>query len=205
MDRTRARRRAFLMLAVVAFGSPLVRARDEPPALNPFGPDAPAVGRRDDARPGVVELSDGSKIAGAVYLTRDARLEIFDSDQKRKRPVPLSAVARIDAVVLREWTEREWRFAENASDAKVYTGRSYPAREVAYTLTLNDGRTIRGPLAALVYVRPEGAEPRRLILHQRDKGPVGTNLKSLVYVRSIRLGAATEAPPEPPARRKPQA
>jgi hypothetical protein len=197
VDRTRA----LPFLALLVCASISARARDEPPALNPFGAGAPSVGRRDDARPGVVELSDGTRIAGAVYLTRDARLDIFDADQRRKRPVPLSAVARIDAVVLREWDEREWRFAENASDAKVYTGRSYPAREVLYTLTLEDGRTIRGPLSALVYVRPEGAEPRRVVLHQRDKGPVGTDLKSLVYVRSIRLGAAAETPPEPPAGR----
>ena len=76
-QRTQAVRRLGL-LALAALGSPPARGQDEPPALNPFGPSAPTVGRRDDARPGFVELSDGSRIAGAVYLTRDARLEIFD-------------------------------------------------------------------------------------------------------------------------------
>lgn len=192
MERTRSRRGVLgAILTILALGLPLAHAQD-PPALNPFGPQSPTVGHRDDARRGTVALSDGTKLQGDIYLTRDARLEIDDQAQKRKRSVPLEAVSRIDAVVLREWNEREWRFAENASDAKVYTGHTYPARELAYTLILNDGRTIRGPLTALVYVRPEGDEPKRVILHKRDKGPVGTDLKSLLYVRSIHFDEDAE-------------
>ena len=36
-------------------------------------------------------------------------------------------------------------------------------------------------------IRPP--EPERYLLHKRDKGDPGTDLKSLVYVRSIQLGA----------------
>ncbi len=187
MDRTRRRFHPLTLLAAfLTIGLASAQAQEsEPPALNPFGPNAPTVGHREDARHGVITLSDDSRVVGEIYLTRDARLEIEDEDQKRKRSVPLDAIDRADAVVLREWVEREWRFAENANDAKVYTGRSYPSREVNYKLTLRDGRTIRGPLSALVYVRAEGGKPQRFLLHKRDKGPVGSDLKSLIYVKSI--------------------
>lgn len=199
MDRNRSHIHFLTTLLVgLAFAQTRTQAQD-PPALNPFGPSAPTVGQRDDARLGTVTLSDDSKLIGDVYLTRDARLEIEDQEQKRKRSVPLEVVNRIDAIVLREWVEREWRFSENASDTKVYTGRTYPAREVAYKLTLRDGRTIQGDLAALVYLRAEGEKPRKFILHKRDKGVVGADLKSLIYVKSITFEKPdAETDSEPP-------
>jgi hypothetical protein len=80
-------------------------------------------------------------------------------------------------------------FSEKCRDEKSYTGRSYPAREYVHKITLQDGKTVEGPLAAIVYVRTETeADPERYLLHKRDKGPAGGNLSSLVYVRSIKLG-----------------
>ena len=162
-----------------------VRA-DEPPALNPFGSSTPI---REDALPGYVELSDGTVHPGRLYLTRDTRLKILDDKLQRIREVPLPVVQRIDGVVQKEWVEKEWRFKENASDVKVYTGRTYPVREYSQTITLKDGRTISGSLSAILYVQAEGGdEPERYLLHLRDKGEAGTDLESLVYVRAIRLG-----------------
>ncbi len=182
----RARWGGLLIFAGLALACGSCAAGEEPPAVNPFGSPAD---RREDAVPGYVGLSDGSVRLGQVYLTRDARLKIFDDKQQRFRQVPLRAVRRIDAVVVKEWLEKEWRFKENANDAKVYTGRSYPAREYVHTLTLTNGQTIRGPLAAIVYVRAEGsAEAERFLLHKRDKGEAGAELRSLLYVRTVRLG-----------------
>lgn len=180
-----------------------VSAADDPPAINPFGATAP---EREDALPGYVELSDGSVHPGRVYLTREARLKVFDETEKRFRDVPLRAVKRIDCAVLKEWVEREWRFRENANDEKVYTGRNYPSREYVHTLTLTDGRTIRGPLSAIVYVQPSEGKAVRFLLHKRDKGPVGTDLKALKYVRSVRLGdeaAADQGKSAPKGERRP--
>lgn len=183
----------------VAVVAGLAARADEPPALNPFG--ASPTQERDDSVPGYVELSDGTISPGKVYLTRDARLKIHDASFKRQREVPLRAVRQIECAVKREWMEREWRFKETAADEKVYTGKSYPAREYAHTITLRDGRTITGPLAAIVYVEPDGAdasasaggaggagEAQRFFLRKRDKGEVGTDLKSLVYVKRVKLG-----------------
>jgi hypothetical protein len=182
------RQRVAVVLAAVGLLTPWQAAHGDPPELNPFGPEAGAA-ERQDAVPGYIELSDGTIRAGRIYLTRDARLRIFDARTERQRDVPLQAVRRLDCTIQREWLEPQWRFKENASNEKVFTGRSYPAREYLHTITLSDGRTLEGPLSALVYVAPEsGGEPEKFLLHKRDKGPVGMTLASLVYVRSIRLG-----------------
>ncbi len=174
--------------AVVFWAAALSAA--EPPTINPFGPPASeGQPERDDALPGCVELSDGSLHAGMIYLTRDKRLKIYDDRLERQREVPLQVVRRIDCKVKKEWMEKEWKFKETTSDEKILTGRSYPAREYLHTITLGDGRTITGPLAAIVYVRlaPQ-QEPERFLLNKRNKGEVGKTLKSMVYVKRITLG-----------------
>jgi len=162
----------------------------EPPALNPFGPaDSEGPPQRDDAVPGCLELSDGSVHPGLIYLTRDMRLKIYDDRLQRRREAPLQAVQRIECKIKKEWMEKEWKFKETTSDEKIYTGRSYPAREYLHTITLRDGRTITGPLAAIVYVQPAPQqEAERFLLNKRNKGEPGKSLKSLIYVKRITLG-----------------
>jgi hypothetical protein len=167
----------------------------EPPTIQPFGQP---ISTRDDAVPGVVELSDGSIHSGLIYLTRDKRLQIYDEQLQRQREVPLQAVRQIDCTVKREWIEKEWKFKETASDEKMYTGRGYPSREYLHTITLKNGRTITGPLSAIVYVEPQytsvrpkehsfPSKPESFLLHKRNKGEMGQDLKSLVYVKRIKL------------------
>ncbi|MBN1394095.1 MAG: hypothetical protein JW959_03635 [Pirellulales bacterium] len=166
-------------------------AAEQPPTIDPFGPKTE---RRDDALPGRIELSDGSSRSGAIHLTRDKCLTIYDERFQRQREIPLAAIARIDCKIEKEWMEREWKFKETTSDEKIYTGRTYPVRKYLHTITLRDDRTITGPLSALVYLRPkpespgEETKPLRFILHKRHKGKVGEELKSLVYVKRIEFG-----------------
>lgn len=174
------------ILILLSFSPEPTATADDPPALNPFG-DKEAV--RDDAVPGYLEMSDGTIHAGMLYLTREHRLKIFDDKQERHRQVPLQAAARIDCKVVKQWLEKEWRFKENASDEKVYTGHSYPSREYVHTITLKDGKTIHGGLAGIVYVQTDKEKPAmRFLLHKRDRGETGSDLKSLLYVRTIRIG-----------------
>ncbi len=182
-------------LIFASLGTGLSIAGQDPAELNPFEPAAKAQAR-DDSLPGYVELSDGAIRLGRVYLTRDARLKIYDAKTERQREVPLAAIRKVEGTVEREWLEPEWRFKENANDEKVFTGRSYPSREYIHTITLRDGRTLRGPMSALVYVAPEGGgEAEKYVLHKRDKGPAGMALGGLVYVRVIGVGeqAVSEA------------
>ena len=149
-----------------------------------------------------MEMSDGKIVVGDIFLTRDKRLKLYDEQMGREREVPLRAVKQIECKVLREWMEREWRFKETTSNEKYYTGREVPSREYVHTITLEDGRTISGPLAEVIYIQPDAHGPRgslsypsatkreRVLLHKRDKGDVGTDLKSLDYVRLVKLGQA---------------
>jgi hypothetical protein len=185
-------------LGLLATGGSRAPAAEEPPALNPFGPVRHA---REDALPGYLEMSDGKVHPGAVFLTRDKRLKIYDGELKRQREVPLRVVKQIECKILKEWMEKEWRFKELTKNEKYYTGHEYPSREYAYTITLKDDRTITGPLAEIVYVKPyldpkatpsggyrPEAKEQRFLLHKRDKGEIGDDLKSLTYVRLIKLG-----------------
>ena len=185
-------------LGLLALPAGWAAGGEEPPALNPFGPVRHA---REDAIPGYLEISDGKVHAGAVFLTRDKRLKIYDENLKRQREIPLRVVKQIECKVLKEWMEKEWRFKELTKNEKYYTGRQYPSREYAYTITLQDDRTISGPLAEIVYVKPyldpkatpsggyrPEAKEERFLLHKRDKGEIGDDLESLTYVRLIKLG-----------------
>ena len=161
------------------------RGTDDPP--NPFGEGKT---ERSDAIYGAIRHSNGTLTRGKIYLTRGQVLRIYDPSKEEHRDIPLKSVREIRGLVEKEWMEAEWRFKENASDAKTFTGRTYPAREYAHTITLRSRQTIHGTLSAIVYVQADGSDhPERFLLHQRDKGAPGTELSSLVYVRSIRLGA----------------
>jgi hypothetical protein len=200
----------FLSIAIiVAISCSQKASAADPPAVNPFGP---ATETRDNAIPGYIVLSDGKIHLGNIYLTRDVRLKINDEKAQREREVPLSSVKQIECTVKKEWMEKEWKFKELTKDEKMYTGKTYPSREYEHTITLSDGRTITGPLSAIVYLDPpmeqatsqdqkspetpkkksedSKTEPttEKFLLHKRDKGEIGKDLKSLVYVKSIRLG-----------------
>jgi hypothetical protein len=133
-------------------------------------------------------------------------------------------IKQIDCNVLEEREEGEWRFKETASNEKVYTGRTYPSREYAHTVTLSDGRQIAGSVAGVIYVVPGdyGApeagqrrapvEPEKFLLHKRDKGDFGQTLTALKYVKQVRLGEeafqqgkakAQSAAPDQPKPKKP--
>ena len=109
--------RFLLAELLVLLALPAARGQQsEPPALNPFGSRAEREDqKRDDAVPGFVEMSDGKVHPGQVMLTRDARLKVFDEQQKKHREIPLKAIKRIDCTVQKEWVEEEWRFKESSS------------------------------------------------------------------------------------------
>lgn len=193
---------ASLVVPAVLFTG-LVFGGDPP---NPFSNARPV---RSDAVAGAMQLSDGRILVGRIYLTRSHKLRIYDIKQERIREVPLRAVREINAIVQKEWAEREWRFKANADNEKVYTGRTYPARIYLHEIKLKRGDAIRGSLAAVVYVEPNRKKgdaaktpnrtdaarpkPQRYLLHKRDKGKPGQALKELIYVRRILFGPDAEA------------
>jgi len=163
-----------------------------PPPVNPFAPSGrrgPEAGpSRRDAVPGRVIFSDGREVSGHIYTTRAKRLKIYNLRRKIYEYVPVPACRKIEAIVEWERTERQWRFKEAGSPEKVYTGKAYPVRSLAWRLTLVNGHEIAGHiLGQPLYVAHDGRR-ERFILHQRQKGPGETTLEALVFPKVILLG-----------------
>jgi hypothetical protein len=137
------------------------------------------------ARTGTITLSDKTVLTGSITTTLDKPLRIWVESQGRYLDIPFDQVASIAAKVVWERQEREYQFLTSGSDVKTYTGRTYPARETAYTLTLADGKTIEGGIVAPFNIHTEKNEDRLIVLHKRDKGPAEQSIEDLVYVKTI--------------------
>ncbi len=156
-----------------------------------FAVGEPLTPRRQASRPtsrGIIQLYDGSTFQGNIYLTWDKEFLIYDRALKQHTSIPLLAVKHIEVVPEEERLEREWRWKQEGSDEKVYTGRTYPWRKYVTTLKLVDGRCVSGDLSALVYLRDDKGKEHKFILHKRQKGKVGTSLAQLKYVKTVVLG-----------------
>lgn len=166
---------------------------DEPPPgeatagpRNPFA-SGEASGRKDAVR-GYVELSTGEKVPGFIYTTRAKRLKIYNLRREVYEYVPVPALKRIEGIVEWERMDKEWRFKEAGNPEKVYTGRSYPVRMMAWKLVLRNDHEIVGHILGQPLYVEQDAKRERFILHKRDKGPIGTTLGDLVYVRRVEFG-----------------
>lgn len=142
----------------------------------------------NDTRAIVVTLSDGKTLRGRASTTVNRPLRIWDPAVKDYRDIPFALIKSADARVLWERDEREWTFKESGSDVKIYSGRTYPARELEYVITLVNGETITGGIVAPLHVEIDGAT-KTFVLHKRDKGPIGQKLADLVYLQRLEFPA----------------
>ena len=154
---------------------------------------APASARSPLAKPaaaaillGKITLSDGEELSGQISTTAGKPLRVWVEAKNEYVDLALGEIKEIRAAVVWERDEPEWHFIASGSDVKEYTGKTYPARETTYTLVTRDGREISGSVVAPIYVRTPGGE-RLLVLHKRDKGPIGQTLAGLVFVARIDL------------------
>ncbi|HUW55037.1 MAG TPA: hypothetical protein VMZ92_00225 [Planctomycetota bacterium] len=163
-------------------------------------PTKPPIERRVEPAPpdsvaGHLLLSNGDRVDGHVHLTRDAALKFTDPDRKKLLRIRLDELTHIEQKVITERMEKEWRWLENANDRKVYTGREYPMRELQTVLHLKTGRTLEGPMTALLFVTNENGR-QRFVLHKRQKGKPGEKLSDLLYVKLVDFRPPEkEAPP----------
>ncbi len=161
---------------------------------------APLPGARGGDRPvpetvpGVLTLSDGTVFRGRIRTTRGRKLRLFDTRLGRPFDVALGEIHRLNVSVAHEEEYRIWRWVEDGSREKVYTGETRPMRRYETEIVLRNGQVLRGHLVAVLYVYVEGEEkPRKFILKDKDKGRVGQHLSDLVYVDSVRFaGPAPE-------------
>jgi len=134
----------------------------------------------DASRAGVIVMSDGTTVSGRITTTEDKPLRVWDEQEKQYKDIPFSLIKSIEAEVLWERDEPEWHFKASGSDVKEFTGKTYPARETKFKLTLIDGQTADGGVVAPLFVGD-----KTYVLHRRDKGEVGQTLRQLVYVKSV--------------------
>lgn len=174
---------------------------DEPPAAaSQPAVRAQGAAGRPDAIPGSIELSDGRTLQGLVHTTRNADLRVFVPQRGEWVDLPLASIHEIEAVVVWERMDDDWRFAESGNDTKVLTGHRYPARMTRHRFRLIDGRQVEGDVSAPLWLTMPDGERERHLLQQRSKGPLDSTLESLVYVRMVRLGAVGGEPrPDLPA------
>jgi len=154
---------------------------------SPFGPGCEGPSRAD-AVPGYVELSTGLKVPGHICTTRAKRLKVYNIGRQVYEYVPVPALRSVEVVVEWEREEKQWRFKEAGNPEKVYTGKSYPVRSLAWRLTLRNGHEVVGHMLGEPIYAEHNGRRERFILHQRDKGPLETTLTDLVYVRRIEFG-----------------
>jgi hypothetical protein len=139
-----------------------------------------------EARKGFILLSNGEKIRGNLSTTREKPIRVWDEKEKEYRDVPFALVKSIEAAIQWERDEKEWHFKESGSDIKEYTGKTYPARELLYTVTLINGQTVTGGIVCPIYASA-GEQSLAYVLNKRQKGEVGKTLKELVYVKRVEM------------------
>ena len=153
------------------------------------------------ALPGVIELSDGTIIAGMLWTAGDGPLEVYVEAEKRWRRVPLAAALSITAVVVDERMENVWRWRATGDPQKVYTGQQYPFRRFEWTVKLADASEIAGTIKGqAVHVAALVGPSDSRILSERTRGDVGQSLDDLVYARRIIISreAMEGVPPNAP-------
>jgi len=163
---------------------PATQPAAEVPATQPAGEALVNKNAANDARPVTITLSNGQTIKGNAATTTDKPIRVWDESIKDYRDIPFGLIASAKAAVVWERDEKEWQFKESGSDIKVYSGKTYPARETQYTFTLLNGEKITGDVAAPIYF-DTGKATKTFVLHKRDKGEPGQKLTDLVYIKQI--------------------
>ena len=188
MKRDMAFAAVFVGILTVLCVAPRSAAQDRKP-INPF---APPSALRDDARPGKITLSNGQEYKGSVYTTRDRRFRIFDIKDKIWRDMSLAAISTIDVAVEKEVMEKDWRWKEEGSDVKLYTGKEYPWKKYVMTITLLDGEKITGHMSGLIYVQTDKEVRKFEFHHPRERGETGQKLKDIVHIKKVELTKEAE-------------
>ena len=191
---------AILFLATVAFAeqSGQTESKNSAPAA-PKAPVAPILRQKavqPETREGTVVLSNKERFYGKLHLTRGKRLRVWDIERKKYREIALSELSGINIHVARKRVEREWRFKEEGSDEKVFTGRTYARLDFGLTLTLaGKKRPVKCRIArgTPIYVQPPKGKRQRFLIQPHMTGDMGQRADQLVYVKEIVFGPPKKA------------
>jgi len=137
-----------------------------------------------DWRPALVEMSDGTKYDGKIYLN-EGKIRLHHADKKKFYWVKQEEIKHLETIVKKQWMEKKWLWKEDGRDFKVYTGDTYPIVHLKTRITFGDGNTFEGPCyARAVYIDVKGKRTKKILLKQME-GKVGQTFKDLVYVKKI--------------------
>ena len=152
------------------------------------------------ARPGWVQLSDDTVLKGAIVTSMGKALPVFNRDKKEYVRPEWKDVARIEVEVESATREQVWRWKEGGSDIKVYVDKFYIWHKYLSTVTLKNGDTIEGDLAAPIYLTKEKSNtPQIFVFHKRNKSDQGTRtaVKPPLYIKRLVLTDVEGADPPP--------
>ena len=163
--------------------------RSAGPATLPGSPISPLTKARhaDTVITAQIKLNNGSTLTGNLTTTATKPLRVWVEQEHAYHDIPLDTIATIQATVLWERDEKEFHYIASGSDLKEFTGRTYPARETAYTITLKDGDVVSGGVVAPLYVELPDGQQKTLVLHKRDKGQPNQKLADLLYVEKVTI------------------
>jgi len=136
-------------------------------------------------------MSDGTSVDGKVSLTRGKRLLVRLKNQAKPVTFALSELAQLKVIVLKTRIEKEWRFTEEGSAEKMYTGRTRARLDFGIKLTLLDGTVVNGvlPKGTPIFVDYSSSKKRRrLFLPQSIDGEFGKAGEEIIYLREITFG-----------------
>ncbi len=137
-------------------------------------------------RSGKVILSNGRVLRGKISTTVDTPFRIWLSSIKRYRDIALLRVRRMDVKILAQREIRQWRYQQNGSDIKLYSGKTQPWFRFAYTFTLLHGEKITGTVVAPLFVQTSHHH-YNLLLSKHLEGTIGEPVAEVVYVKHIIL------------------
>ena len=137
-------------------------------------------------RNGIVTLSNGTVLSGQVWTTLKTPFRVWLGDIKQYRDIDMRLIKAIQVHVRSAKEIRDWRYQQEGSDIKNYSGKTRPRIRFAYTFTILKGKPVTGTLDAPLYVRAHG-HTSNLIIYKRVEGKLGEKLSAVVYVKSVTL------------------
>ncbi|OQC29519.1 MAG: hypothetical protein BWX70_01566 [Verrucomicrobia bacterium ADurb.Bin070] len=158
-----------------------------------FGTFSWAVHAAELSVPAIATFSDDTLVEGAARVIGSRPLTVVLSGENRQRMFTLADLVSVEQLVEQAGMERPWTFKEAGRPEKVYLEGEYPLVNFLTRLTLVNGSVVTGHVisAALELKGPTGK--RKIFLQRQIKGTKTETLNDLVYLRTLRMPAATIA------------
>ena len=132
----------------------------------------------------VITYSDGRVLVGKLFMRGAAQIKMFVPERKTYVSVALSDIDRIKVEVEKATMEKVWRFKEEGSPEKIFTGEEYPLHYYITHITLRNGVTFSSHFTTVFNLK-RGSKLTRVFLVTKQRGSTIQNLSDLVYVKSI--------------------